>query len=297
MRLSPEDVGLFYKLYPALLLFVNSRCQVEDVATVDQLMYLSADKRWAIREAFVENNNLIDEFVEINPEGFTSEELEIVSCWKKFVKGRFYLFRQLKKHAIFLTVEEESKAYGVLAISDLFSEIIPFMPIFVNTLLLPFKGKIIYDGLISSQNIYFGGSIKRSINETYNEAKAKYGVITSLTDDVKSKKNTSDQNLLKLYLRSERNQERYWDEIQRLIRKSEENKITYYQELGKYFAKLLGRRLRELGIESGWFGILENTIIGSGKTKKEAIINIENIVSKKRMKYVYLFQLRVKKSP
>ena len=295
MRLSPEEVALFYKLYPALLLFTNERIHLEEIDTADQLMHLPVEKRWAIREALFKDRKLIDAFVESNPEKFTPQELDIVMGWKNFTKGQFYLLRQLKKYAIFLSLGKEPKAYGVLAIADLFTELVPFMPIMVDTLLLPFRGKIIYDGLLSSKSIYFGSGIKRSLNDSYNEAKAKYGIITTLSETTETEKATSDIDQLKYYLRSERNREQYWDDIQRLIRKSEQNKTVYYQEIGKYYAKQFGKRLRELGIESGWFGILEDVIIGSGKSKKEALSNIEDLVPKRKMNYIYLFQLRSKK--
>ena len=207
MRLSPEEVALFYKLYPALLLFTNERLNLEDIDTADQLMHLPVEKRWAIRESLFENSKLIEEFVESNPEGFPQQELDIVLSWKNFTKGKFYLLRQLKKYAIFLSFGNDTKAYGVLAIADLFTELVPFMPIMVDTVLLPFRGKIIYDGLLSSQSIYFGSGIKRSLNDSYNEAKAKYGIITSLSQTAEPEKATSDIDQLKYYLRSERNRE------------------------------------------------------------------------------------------
>ena len=186
MLLSSEDVKLFYKL------FANERHQIEDVTTEDQLMYLPAERRIVVRETLFHNDHLIEEFVSSNPKKFLPQELDIVLSWKAYLKGRFYLFRQLRKYAIFLTFEKEMKAYGVLAAADLFSELVTFIPIVVDTVLCPLKGQIIYDGLMSSQNIYFGGGIKRSLNDSYNEAEARYGVITSLTDTTVTVKVTSD---------------------------------------------------------------------------------------------------------
>jgi hypothetical protein len=56
----------------------------------------------------------------------------------------------------------------------------------VTTVLLPFRGKIIYDGLVSGYNITFGGGIKRTLNEEYKQAKEAFGIITSLGDDMAS---------------------------------------------------------------------------------------------------------------
>ena len=49
-----------------------------------------------------------------------------------------------------------------------------------QTVLLPFKGRIVYDGLMSSYNISFGPGIRRNLNEDFKEAKARHGIVTSL---------------------------------------------------------------------------------------------------------------------
>ena len=228
MKLSPEDVHLFYKLYPALLQFVNERYNIVDaVSSAQQLISLPPEDRYQLRERLFENDELIDEFVKKNPQKFPAEEIAIVASWKYYLKGTFYLLRQLKKYAIFLSSDKEAKAYGVVSLMDAFDVMLPFMPIVVDTVLLPFKNQIIYDGLISSRNMYFGGNIKRSFNNSYNEAKAKYGIITTLPFEEK-KQETSDEDQLKYYLRSEYNREYYWEEIQQLYRKNEANKVIYY---------------------------------------------------------------------
>ena len=56
----------------------------------------------------------------------------------------------------------------------------PSLPRLVTTVLLPFQGKIIYDGFVSGYNITFGGGIKRMLNEEYKQAKEASGIITSL---------------------------------------------------------------------------------------------------------------------
>ena len=56
----------------------------------------------------------------------------------------------------------------------------PYLPVLTETVLLPFKGVIVYDGLMSSYNISFGGGIRRSLNESFKEAKVRHGIVTSL---------------------------------------------------------------------------------------------------------------------
>ena len=95
--------------------------------------------------------------------------------------GKFYIFRELKKYTVFLAAEGPTIAYGVLALSQPFEELIgPHLPVLVETVLLPFKDKIVYDGLLTGYNITFGGGIRRSLNESFKEAKAQHGIVTSL---------------------------------------------------------------------------------------------------------------------
>ena len=76
--------------------------------------------------------------------------------------GKFYVFRELKKYTVFLSTTSPAIAYGVLALSQPFEELIgPYLPVLTQTVLLPFKGMIVYDGLMSSYNISFGPGIRR----------------------------------------------------------------------------------------------------------------------------------------
>jgi len=53
-------------------------------------------------------------------------------------------------------------------------------PILVNTVLLPFKGRIIYDGIISAYRMFFGGGIKGELKEVYLTAKQNGRIVESL---------------------------------------------------------------------------------------------------------------------
>ena len=54
------------------------------------------------------------------------------------------------------------------------------LPVRVQTVLLPFKGQIVYDGLMSIYRIYFGSGIKASLRESYMAAKQNGRIITNL---------------------------------------------------------------------------------------------------------------------
>ncbi len=183
MLLTPQDVGLFFKLHRALMFFVNQRLQVvpDDVASAEAFSSLSPEVRLKVRDAFLQHTDLIQQFVEDNPAHLTDDELDIVRSWRHLVHGKFYVFRQLKKYMVFLSTTDPAFAYGVLALSQPFEELVgPYLPVLTETVLLPFNGMIVYDGLMSSYRISFGPGIRRSLNDSFKEAKARHGIVTSL---------------------------------------------------------------------------------------------------------------------
>src|SRR6516164_666536 len=183
MLLTPQDVELFFKLHRALMFFVNQRLKViaDDVASPDEFSSLPPDVRLKVRDAFLAHTDLIQQFVDENLAHFTNDELDIVRSWRHLVHGKFYVFRQLKKYMVFLSTDKQPIAYGVLALSQPFEELVgPYLPVLTETVLLPFKGMIVYDGLMTSYRISFGPGIRRSLNESFREAKARHGIITSL---------------------------------------------------------------------------------------------------------------------
>src|SRR5205807_2768745 len=118
MLLTPQDVGLFFKLHRALMFFVNQRLQVlpDDVASPDEFSSLSPEVRLKVRDAFLKHTDLIQQFVDENPAHLTRNELDIVRSWQQLVHGSFYAFRQLKKYMVFLSSAKQPVAYGVLAL-------------------------------------------------------------------------------------------------------------------------------------------------------------------------------------
>ncbi len=182
MLLPPDEVELFYKLHRSLMHFVNQRLSVvPDIAGPEAFAGLIPQSRWKVRNAFLDNVGLIEPFLAENPADLSADERDIVSSWHQQVSGRFYAFRQLKNYMVFLSMADPPVAYGVVALTDPFEFLIgPHLPVLVDTVLMPFKDKIIYDGLLKSFNITFGGGIKRNLNDSYREAKERLGVVTSL---------------------------------------------------------------------------------------------------------------------
>ena len=165
------------------MFFVNQRLQVipDPIPTPERFSGLPPDVRRKVRDALLENVDLIESFSAENPAHLGNDELDIVRSWRHLVAGRFYVFRELAKYTVFLTGFDPAIAYGVVALSQPFEELIgPNLPTLTETVLLPYKDKIVYDGLMNTFNLSFGPGIRRSLNESYQEAKARHGIVTSL---------------------------------------------------------------------------------------------------------------------
>jgi len=180
MHLTKEDADLYFELTWSWQFFINKKTNTfPDVITLDDYLSLSADEKIIIRELCYDLPDLFEDYLTLNPDNFSSEKLAIMSRWKNPVCGEFHIERYLKKHAIFIA--DDDSVYAVSGLYEGFDDIIhkSYLPLLCETSLLPFKGKIVYDGLMKSYAIHFGGGIKSSLKKTYMKAKLNGKIIDS----------------------------------------------------------------------------------------------------------------------
>src|SRR5579872_1485890 len=183
MLLFPPELHQFFKLHRTLMFFVNQRLRVlpDKIATPEEFAALSPETRLKVRDALVDDVDLVEFFVNQNPAHLSGDELDIVLSWRHQVAGEFLIVQEMKKYTVFLSMEKPQVAYGVVALSQPFEEIIgPYLPVMTKAVLLPFRDKIVYDGLLNTYRISFGPGIRRSLKEGFNEAKEMYGIVSSL---------------------------------------------------------------------------------------------------------------------
>ncbi|MCI5159597.1 MAG: hypothetical protein D3906_14445 [Candidatus Electrothrix sp. AUS1_2] len=188
MKLSEKDADLFSKLMWQLLCFVNAELKIyPELATPDAYEQCDTEQKMELRNALYSNPNLIDRFVRLNPQNFSEEELAIVAKWKDAVQGNFFIEHFLKKYTVFID-ERRSDVYGVLGLYEGFEDMIDrsYLPLYVRTVLLPFKGQIIYDGLFEASRIFFGGGVKGDLKEQYMRAKQNNRIILTLEKTVRN---------------------------------------------------------------------------------------------------------------
>jgi hypothetical protein len=183
MNLQPEEAQLFFKLYFRLLAYANRRMVViKNVTQPDGIKKLDKANTTDIRDKLYKNPELIAQFVAENPENLLPEELAIISGWQHFIFQDFFILKFLKKYSVLLSSEKIPHLYGLIGLNDPLETITQNrpLPILIQTVLLPFQGRVIYDGLIRTYNLVIGSGIQYELNETYRRLKAKEGIIESL---------------------------------------------------------------------------------------------------------------------
>lgn len=185
MKISDQDADLFFELMFPLQFFVNQQRHVlPDVNTLEEYLACPIEQKLLVRDALYENSPLIDTFIQQNLQQLSDDNLAIVAKWKQFIAGEFFIERMLKRYAVFISSDNE--VYGVLALHQPFQEIFDSssLPVFVKTVLLPFKGRIVFDGILEPYSISFGRGVSSSLKETYMAAKQNGKVIESLEPDL-----------------------------------------------------------------------------------------------------------------
>ena len=180
MIISEEQARLFFRLWISLLDFVNKKAKInKNLYGMCSPKGLPRKPLSSIREHLWLNRILIDEFVELNPEKLSHNELDIIAGWKKAVFDSFVVLRHLKSGSIFLPTSQDDKAFIVRGIQSTWNEMLQGspLPIIVETALLPFCGLIISDGLVVTKNIVLVGGAKKDANQHYRKIKETGGVL------------------------------------------------------------------------------------------------------------------------
>jgi hypothetical protein len=183
MQLPPEQTARFYRIWLALLRYVNEQLHLVSAFPVSEergvLLPLSDELQ--LRNALWADDTLRERFISSNPAGLSSTDLAVVTSWRYRLAGSFYIVRTLKKYTVFLSEDTPPRAYGVLGLSSPIEELARDpLPVLAQTVLLPFEDKIIYDGLLQWYAVVFGPGIRARLNTEYRNAQEREGIITTL---------------------------------------------------------------------------------------------------------------------
>ena len=176
----PEERKIFFKNWLGLLAFVNEKHRlIRNFGHPKKPFGLKQEDITKIKTKLWENAELIDEY--IGSIDLPEEDKHILGGWKNNIPGHFMVITHLKKYSVFMN-DKEDMLYGVIGISSPISEMLPLdmLPMMIQTTLLPFKGRIIYDSLFSVYNVHIGPNMKKNSKASYSEIKEQKGIVSTL---------------------------------------------------------------------------------------------------------------------
>ena len=183
MQLPREQTKRFYRIWLALLHYVNDQLHLVPAfpASEERNELLPLSDELQLRNALWADDGLRERFISANPADLSSADLAVVASWRYRRAGSFYIVRALKKYTVFLSEDIPPRAYGVLGLSTPIEELARGpLPVLAQTVLLPFEGQIVYDGLLQWYAVVFGPGIRARLNAEYRNAQEREGVITTL---------------------------------------------------------------------------------------------------------------------
>lgn len=179
--LARNEVEFFYRLWYTLIHGVNEARHIVPGFELPKFgTAVDGQVFAAIRTELWRNPQWIDEFLAGKfSNGLSENERAVIAAWRdKHISGRFIIMKHLAKYSVFMAADRLEQLYGVCGISDPIREMLPNnLPIMVETTLLPFHGKIIYDTFMAVFNVTFGAGAKADFNESYRNSKETGGIL------------------------------------------------------------------------------------------------------------------------
>ena len=190
--LSPTEAEAFLRIWSTVDSYVCRRTGVlPGIEGPEQVRRRPPEDLAKVREALWSSPHLLDDFVRDNPFSLSPSELEDVRRFRHSVRGKFFVERHLKDYSVFVTTSGEQKVFAVRGITDPPEEVLgrlqPLgLAVMVEAVLLPFRGRIVWDGLVGVLPVSFGPGIRRRFRDAYLGAKERAKIVVSLDDGPRS---------------------------------------------------------------------------------------------------------------
>jgi len=138
------------------------------------------EARLIVRERWQRcSETVIENFIHANND-LSVAAIQLLKSWKKRLRANFVVVAYCPQYAVFYSVDDY-KFYGVVALTDGFDVMLPYkLPVFLETILLPYNEYIIWDGLVRASADVLDEIVTSTILDAYEEAKNNGEIITTL---------------------------------------------------------------------------------------------------------------------
>ena len=184
-QLTQDEAAEFYEIFYGLLAFVNDKKNVlRKRIRLESMEQITEQELKKVSDLLWEQPDLIDAY--LTEREHSEETHEILRSWRtRFIKERFLVMEYKNDHTLFMGTlgEDEDAIDRVFAVKGLLNPVSDILrrqlPAHVETVLLPFKGKIVYDTFMTTYTIGFGKGITKMFEEMHRDALSR-GIVTDL---------------------------------------------------------------------------------------------------------------------
>lgn len=158
--MHPKDCDLFYKLYFALLEYTNNEYKINQSLKIYKNKYLNPQELYPIINKFFENKEtIVDRVVKENPYKLNKLELEYLKDFKRGIRDKFIIYKYEKEYTL---ISNNNTIYMVKGLRCPIDEIVDYrdLPYAMETSLIPFRGYIVYDGIIAGYEMSLSTGMK-----------------------------------------------------------------------------------------------------------------------------------------
>jgi hypothetical protein len=192
--LSQSEAAEFFPMMAALDAYTNRRfgC-VPGLDDSDSMRAAGPSQRVRVREARLGRPEILEDFARENPFGLSDRSLADVRLLRHAVAGRFFVERVLKSHAVFVSASNAPVVYAVGALTERIDDVVARVhprgvSALVDAVLLPWRGRIVWDGFVSVVGLHVGAGIRRSFKDVYARAKERGEIVTTLGETAAPRK-------------------------------------------------------------------------------------------------------------
>jgi len=186
-QLSQSECKLFYETWYKLLDYTNRKLKV--VAYKFSLKHPDIHNEvllLKIRERLWKQPELIGEFIAegISAGTLSDEETDLLQAWEHYhIQGKYFLVKYLPEAAVLMSMDrdKEVRLYAVKGVTNSIAGALRRkLPMMLETVLLPFKDRIVYDSFMTSHAIEFSDNVTSIVEAEYARVEKECGIIRML---------------------------------------------------------------------------------------------------------------------
>lgn len=167
MKLNAYETARFYRMFKSLVQYINNLDNlIEDAedfrtAEFDDPQALDQIFRYGFKDRY-----LIEAYLSVNPDDFSTEELDIIRKWPEGIDGLFYVERITKNGAVLID-ESSEKVYLMAGLASSPEELFSGwkLPLQIRVILIPWRDRIIFSAVYSANPDYPDEETKKSLRK------------------------------------------------------------------------------------------------------------------------------------